>query len=166
MGLTFPVPNMMMRQWSPGPLSKELVEDRAGYRRALAAVRRVPEPSRREGRAYVHYWIGRLEFAVGYLDAIEAVKKAATAWQAAQEAKAKKDPQALKTHLAEAMGQARIAQTTAFRAIEAFANVAKNRCDLGAIATMAEYVYRPLKRKAEQLRAECAKPTATTARTE
>ncbi len=165
MGLTFPVPNMMMRQWSPGPLSKELLEDRAGYRRALDAVRRVPQPSRQEGRAYVRYWIGRLEFAVGYLDAIEAVKKAATAWQAAQKAKAKKDAQALKTHLTEAMEQARIAQTTAFRAIEAFANVAKNRADLGAIATMAEYVYRPLKRKTEELRAKSAELTPTTART-
>ena len=35
--------------------------------------------------------------------------------------------------------------------IEAFAAVAKNRADLGAIATMGEYVYRPLKAKAKAL---------------
>ena len=157
MGLTFPTPNMMLRQWSPDPLSKELVEDRAGYRRALAAVRKVPEPSRQEGRAYVRYWIGRLEFAIGYLDAIEAVKRAATARKAAKDAKAKNDSQGFRTNLAEAMKQAQVAQTTVFRAIEAYARVAKNRADLGAIATLAEYVYRPLKRKAEALRAEHAK---------
>jgi hypothetical protein len=161
MGLTFPVPNMMLRHWTPGTLSKELIEDRAGYRRALAAVRRVPKPARQEGKTYVQYWIGRLEFAIGYLDAVEAVKKAATAWQAAQEAKAKRDSQGFRTNLAEAMEQTRIARTTAFRAIEAFAKVARNRADLGAIATMAEYVCRPLKRKAEALRAEHAKAATT-----
>ena len=60
------------------------------------------------------------------------------------------------------MQQAHVAQTTAVQAIETFAGVAKNRADLGAIATMAEYVYRPLKRKAEELRAECAKPAPAT----
>ena len=48
--------------------------------------------------------------------------------------------------------QAHIAQTTVFRAIEAYADVAKNRADVGTIATMAEFVYRPLKRKVEELR--------------
>ena len=157
MGLTFPTPIMMLRQWSPGPMPKELLADREGYRRALTAVRKVPEPSRQEGRAYVRYWIGRLEFAIGYLDAIESVKRAATARQAAKEAKVKNDTQGFRTNLAEAAKQAQVARTTAFRAIEAYAKVAKNRADLGAIATLAEYAYRPLKRKAEALRAENAK---------
>jgi hypothetical protein len=161
MGLTFPVPNMMLRQWSPGPLPKELVEDRAGYRRALSAVRRVPKPARQAGREYVHYWIGRLEFAIGYLDAIEALKKAATAWQVAQ--KAKDDSQRFRANLAEALSHARLAQATAFRAIEAYAGVARNRADLGAIATMAEYVDRPLKGKIEELRAEQTKTTTKSA---
>ncbi|MBN1341337.1 MAG: hypothetical protein JXQ73_01580 [Phycisphaerae bacterium] len=157
MGLCFPVPNMMTRQWSPGPLPKELSEDRAGYKRARAAVGKVPEPATPEGKAYVRYWLRRLEFAVGYFNAIETVKKAATSEQAAKDAKAKGDSQACRVHLTEAAKQASLAQTTVSQAIEAFAAVAKNRADLGAIATMAEYVYRPLKQKADELRAECAK---------
>jgi len=153
---------MMMQHWTPDPLTKARPEDRAGYRRALAAVRKVPAPSRPEGRAYIQYWIGRLEFAVGYLDAVEAVKKAAKAEKAANDAKAKGDSQGFAVNLREAEQQANVAVTTVVQAIEAFAGVAKNRADLGAIATMGEYVYRPLKRKAAQLRADCAKLTGTT----
>lgn len=156
MGFSFPVPTMMTQHWNPGPFSKELAEDRDGYRRALAAVRRVPEPRGEQGRAYVRYWIGRLEFAVAYFDAVEAVKKAATAEKAAGDAKQNGDEREYRAKLAEAVAQANAAETTAFGAIETFAGVAKNQADRGAIATMAEYVYRPLKRKAEELRAEQA----------
>jgi hypothetical protein len=156
MGLTFPWSGMMMQHWTPDPLTKAHPEDRAGYRRALAAVRKVPVPSRPEGKAYVQYWIGRLEFAVKYLDAVWAVKKAATAEKAANDAKAKGDSQSALANLRQAMRQAQVAQATVVQAIEAFAGVAKNRADLGAIATMGEYVYRPLKRKAEELQAQCA----------
>ena len=43
------------------------------------------------------------------------------------------------------------------RAINTFADVAKDRADAGAVATMGEFVYRPLKKKVEQLRVELAK---------
>ena len=86
MGLTFPHAGMMMRQWDPAPLAQPLVEDQAIYRRALEAVRSVPTPSRSEGKAYVKYWEARLQFAVRYFDAIQIVKQAAAAEQAAREA--------------------------------------------------------------------------------
>jgi hypothetical protein len=154
LGLCFPVPGMMMKHWAPGPFPKEFSEDRERYRRALSAVRKAPEPRRAEGREYLRYWIGRLEFAVGYFDAIEAVKQAATAEKAARDAKQKGDEREFRARLREAAERARAAQAAAFQAIEAFAAVARNQADRGAIATMAEYVYRPLKRKAEDLRAE------------
>jgi hypothetical protein len=153
MGLTFPSPGMMMQHWTPEPLTMTRPQDRAGYARALAAAERVPLPARPEGQAYVRYWIGRLEFAVKYLDAVQAVKDAAIAEQAANDAKAKGDLQAYKNHLAEAVRLADVAQTTTVQAIESFAAVAKNRADLGAIAVLAEYAYRPLKNKASQLHA-------------
>ncbi|MFV2070350.1 MAG: hypothetical protein ACC645_25570, partial [Pirellulales bacterium] len=157
MGLAFPWPGMMTQYWTPAPLEKVRPEDGAGYRRALAAVRKTPVPSRPEGQAYIQYWIGRLEFGVGYLDVIEAVKKAAIAEKAAANARAKGDAHGFQIKLREASRQANAAQTTVVQAIEAFAGVARNRADLGAIATMGEFVYRPLKRKAEALQAECAK---------
>ncbi len=157
MGLTFPTPGMLMRYWSPGPLPKELAQDREAYRRVLAAVREVTPPPHEAGRAYVQYWINRLEFGVGYLDALEAVTRAATAEKAAADARQKGDARTAATQLAEALQQAKLAQTTAFQAVEAFAKVAKNQADRGAIATLAEYVDRPLKRKVEELRAACEK---------
>ena len=153
-GLTFPVPGMMMKHWAPGPFSSQLAEDREGYRRALSAVRKVPQPSRPEGKTYVDYWIGRLEFGIGYFDTIESVRKAATAEQAAKEAKEKGDERSFRAYLSETVEQAQVAQKKARQCIEAFANVAKNQSDRGTIATMAEYVYRPLKQKVEKLRAE------------
>jgi hypothetical protein len=41
--------------------------------------------------------------------------------------------------------------TTARGAIESYARVARDQSDRGAIATLAEYVYRPLKRKLAEL---------------
>jgi hypothetical protein len=153
MGLTFPTPGMMMQHWTPEPLTKARPEDRAGYLRALDAVRRVPLPARDEGQVYIKYWIGRLEFAVKYLDAVQAVKDAAVAEQAANDAKAKGDMQECKKQLTEAVRLADLAHTTTAQAIESYAAVAKNRADLGAIAVLAEYAYRPLRNKARELQA-------------
>jgi len=154
MGLTFPHAGMMMRQWSPEAMPVPLAEDRAIYRRALDAIRKVPTPSRPEGKAYVRYWTGRLEFAVRYFDAIALVKKAATAEKAAKDAKQKGDGPGYRAFLAEALKHAEAARAAAFEAIDAFAAVARNRADVGAVATMAEYVCRQLNRKIEELRAQ------------
>jgi hypothetical protein len=138
-------------------MPKELAQDREAYRRVLAAVRQVPTPPHEAGREYVQYWIGRLEFGVGYLDALEAVTRAATAEKVAADARQRSDAQTATLQLAEALQQAKLAQSTAFQAVEAFAKVAKDQADRGAIATLAEYVDRPLKRKVEELRAACEK---------
>src|SRR5206468_6160992 len=39
LGLAFPVPGMMLKHWTPGPLPAELVEVRAAYRRGQHAAR-------------------------------------------------------------------------------------------------------------------------------
>jgi hypothetical protein len=65
----------------------------------------------------------------------------------------KGDQRTAELKLTEAIQQAQLAQTTAFRAIEALAKVAMDQADRGAVATLAEYVDRPLKRKVEDLRA-------------
>jgi alpha-L-fucosidase 2 len=154
LGLSFPVPGMIMKHWSAGPLEPQHARFRNGYRRAIAAAKRVSELRRPEGQAYVRYWIGRLGFGVGYIDTIEAIKKAATAEKEAADAKQKNDPRLAKAKLREAAALTRAAEKTAFQAIESLAAVAKNRADCGAIATMAEYVHRPLQRKADALQTE------------
>ena len=54
--------------------------------------------------------------------------------------------------LAKARQQAEAALAHVREALEAYARVAADQSDRGAIATMAEYVYRPLKEKTAQLR--------------
>jgi len=157
MGLTFPHAGMMMRQWTPEPMPKELVDDQAIYRRALDFVQRAPTPSRPEGRAYIAYWKARLEFAVEYFDAIDAARKGACAEKAAKDARQKADDRTYRARLKEALEHAKTAHATAFRAIDTYAAVAKNRADAGAVATMAEYVCRQLNRKAGDLAAELNK---------
>jgi hypothetical protein len=154
MGLSFPAPNMMMQHWSPGPFGKELIEDRDRYKRALSEVQTVSEPAGKEAKTYIRYWDRRLTFGVLYLDAIEAIKKAATAENEAREALKKRDQGRFKAKLAEALDKAKSAQRMAFQAVEIFARVVKNQADCGAIATMAEYVDRPLKRKIKELQTE------------
>jgi hypothetical protein len=135
-------------------LQPPFLEDQAIYQRALDAVHSVPAPPRPEGKAYVAYWTGRLQFAVGYFDALRAAQKAAIAEKDAQEAKQKGDTATYRAKLAKAMEHAKAAKNAAFQAIDSFANVAKNRADGGAIATMAEYVCRAIDRKVAELQTE------------
>jgi hypothetical protein len=158
LGLSFPVPGMMMKHWSPGPMPADLVEDRAGYQPALEAARRVQQRLTRQesggkgdaGRArpsamgQANYWAGRLEFGIGYLNTIEAVRQAATA-----EAEGRR---------ADALQHAETALATACRSIEAFAGVAQDRSDRGTVAVLNEYVFRPLKAKVAELRESLAAP--------
>ena len=137
LGLTFPVPGMLTKHWTPQPISDELIEDRQSYQQALDAACRAREKAQPSGQSYVDYWIGRLQFGIGYLDMIAAVRRAAIA-EANQQ-------------LTEAIRHAEIALATARNALEAYANVVCDQSDRGAIAVMNEYVYRPLKDKVTAL---------------
>ncbi len=137
LGLTFPVPGMIMKHWRPAATPGELAEDRRGYQRAAEAARRAQDKATSTGRSYVAYWVGRLEFGIGYLDTIDHVRRAA---QAESEKRA-----------ADALQHAEAALASARTALEAYARVARDQSDRGAIATMAEYVYRPLKEKVAML---------------
>jgi hypothetical protein len=158
MGLASPWPGMIMiSHWHARPFEKLVPEDLAGYRRALAAVRKAPSPTRPEGKAYVRYWEGRLEFGVGYLEALFAVKKGAIAEKAARDAQAASDEPGYRKSLGESLRHAEAALDTMIHAINTFADVARDRADAGAVATMGEFVYRPLKKKVQDLKAELNK---------
>ena len=133
LGLTFPVPGMLTKHWTPQPMSAELVEDRQGYQQALDAAFGARKKAQPSGQSYVDYWIGRLKFGIGYLDMIAAVRHAAIA-------EADQQP-------TEAIRQAEIALATACQALQAYADVVRDQSDRGAIAVMNEYVYRPLRNK-------------------
>lgn len=138
LGLTFPVPGMMMKHWEPQPLPKEIIRVRESYQRALDAALRARKKTSGAGRKYVDYWVGRLRFGVQYLDAVEKLRLSAAADADGRPA--------------DALRNAEAALAAACGGLEAYARVARDQSDRGAIAVMAEYVYRPLKAKVEELK--------------
>ncbi len=169
LGLTFPVPGMIMKFWRRGAMPDYLREARKSYQRALDLVRRADRARRatlgelgsraRSAAAdeYLGYWMGRFVFGAGYIDTIETTCRAATAEADAQDAKKAGKTDAYKTKLAEAAKLTDQAVETARQMIDAYAHVARDQSDRGAIATLAEYVWRPLRDKAKQLHAEAQK---------
>ena len=90
------------------------------------------------GDVLLDYWIGRLEFGVGYQEMIFAGRQAA-------KAESNEEP-------AKAIHHAKIALEFAYHTLTSYANVAQDRSDLGSIAMMNEYVYRPLKAKISEIK--------------
>jgi hypothetical protein len=58
---------------------------------------------------------------------------------------------------AAAFKEAEAALTLSTKSLEAYARVARDRSDKGAIAVMNEYVYRPLRGKVAELKMKAAK---------
>jgi hypothetical protein len=137
LGLTFPVPGMIMGQWVAGPTPPEVEAARRGYQRALEAAGEARAAATPAGKNYAGYWVGRLQFGVGYMNTIAAVHAAASAEKAGDRGGALRNAR-------EALGMAT-------RAIEAFAAIARDQSDRGAVAILAEYVWRPLKAKVAEL---------------
>ena len=127
------VPGMVMKFWQAGPTPPYLVEVQSQYERALAAARRAQTESTPAGRWYPDYWVGRLEFALGYARTAAAVGRAATAEAAHHPAECRKETE----------DAIRILR----QATESYARVVRTRSDVGAIAELDEYGERALKAK-------------------
>lgn len=148
LGIGFATPGMISRHMSAGPMPADYVAAREGYRRALAAVHRARENTRPAGEPFVDYWIGRLEFGIGYFDCIEATRRAVTLKTESTKAEKAGKPELAQRKQAEALETTRRALQISRSMLQSYARVAQDRSDAGAIATMVEYIYRPLKAKA------------------
>jgi hypothetical protein len=144
LGLTFPVPGMMMKHWTPGTLPSELAEVQTHYRSALNAANSAKQRSAGKGQNYIAYWIGRLTFGIDYMSAIEAVRLAATAEAASNREKT----------ISETARAIKLVKS----ALTSYAEVARDRSDKGAIATMNEFAYRPLRAKLVELKKKSDSP--------
>jgi hypothetical protein len=138
LGLAFPVPDMMAKHYRAEELPAAVKEDRDRYRKALSLMQQAHESSSLEGRKYVDYYVGRLWFAIRYLDAAEAYGETARAEKAG--------------HKQDALRHAEAACQAIRDALNAQAEVARDHGDLGAVAVMNEYCYRPIRDKRNQLR--------------
>ncbi|MGH9511407.1 MAG: hypothetical protein ACRD2U_04655 [Terriglobales bacterium] len=119
------VPRMVMKFWVPGPTPAYLTEVQNQYRRALDAAKRAQAKANPEGKWYADYWVGRLEFALGYANTADAVGRAATA-------------EAANNH-SECVKQTEIALQTIRDATDAYSRVVRTRSDVGAIAELNKY---------------------------
>jgi hypothetical protein len=137
LGFAFPTPNMLMQHWTKEPLPAAFAEVEKHYATALEAAQTAQKKSSPSGGPLTRYWIGRLEFGIGYLHTVTSVRRATAA-----EAQGRHD---------DTLHFAQEAAWSLREALEAYAAVARDRSDRGAIAVMGEYAYRPLKKKVEQL---------------
>ena len=133
MGFTFPVPATATRHFTtdPGehPMGDDVVESvRERYERGAAAVRRAGPGETEAARRYLTYWRERFVFGAQYMAFVQTMRAGAASRVA-------DDRAAALGHLDRAEEQARAA-------IETFAGVARDRCDMGAVAVMAQYAVR------------------------
>lgn len=125
---------MLMKHWhwKDRPISPYLTEAQQGYSRALKAAQDARSQATEEGRWYVDFWIGRLEFAQKYVDTVLAVQRAAAAYRA--------------DNRTGAVEEADYAMGALHEGLEAYARVARNRTDVAAIA-LVNQSYRELFRR-------------------
>ena len=79
LGLTFTTPGMMIKHWTNEPLDSELKNVTSYYQAALEAATRALAKSTPAGQAYIRYWIGRLQFGIDYMSALNAVRSGGAA---------------------------------------------------------------------------------------
>ena len=140
LGLAFPVPGMAMKFWKPGPLPPQFSVTRQHYANALKQVEAAKSRASGNHNDYLNYYEGRFQFGIRYFEMIGAINQGATAEAAGDKPAARQ--------------AARKALELARDAIDCYARVARDQSDRGTIAVLAEYVYRPLKQKVEELGGE------------
>ncbi len=131
LGFAFPVPDMMQKHSGSGGLNAELSHDHVLYRQALADMQAASTKSRPEGRFYTDYFVGRLQFAVNYLDACDAFGKATAARQIG--------------NLATATKEADLAEKAIRSGLESLLPTIRDHGELGTIAVLNEFCVKPIR---------------------
>ena len=137
LGFGFPVPGMMTKHYERGGLSEAVRQDRQLYAEALRQMEEAHRRSRPQGQDYTGYFLGRLRFAGRYLEAADAFGATGRALREGRKE--------------EAGRRIELAYRAIREALQAYANVAKDHGDLGAVALMNEYCYRPIREKRREL---------------
>ena len=133
MGFAFPVPQTATRNFTNEPGENSTPDDmvesfRQRYERAARTAARAGVGDTDAARRYLRYWQQRFVFGEQYMAFVLTMRAAAVNRVNGDRAKALEQ-------LVEAEQQAR-------EAIETFADIARNRCDIGAVAVMAQYTVR------------------------
>ena len=140
LGFAFPVQGMFMKHYTAAPVPAWWSEVGAAYAVAMDEMYRSHDRSLAPGRPFLRRWAKRLEFAVEYMGAVEALRRAGAA-------KAKGDRE-------EQISQLEKAVEGLYNGVNALGEVARDPSDRGVIAVCAEFAYRPLLREFEAVSGE------------
>jgi hypothetical protein len=135
-GFTFPVPGVVMKHYAstePPPTWWKEVQDL--YAGAMDEMYRANQRSKEAGLAMTRYSAKRLEFAYHYLASIQSTRLAGVA-------RSKNQSDVVVEQLEKAV-------ESMYNALDSLREVARDSCDLGVIAVLNEYGYRPLQREVE-----------------
>ena len=138
LGFAFPTERMITQHFKPWPLSPALQAVITQYQTALESVRRALEKTQPGGKRYLTYWVGRLEFGLTYMQAVEALRVAV-------KADGNKDT-------AGAIREMNRAVDLVKQGLNAYAGVVRDRSDKGTIAVINEFVVRALQRRIDELK--------------
>lgn len=143
----FPLPGVMMQYWDGrcfngvqhadgGPMLPYLDKVIPQYREALAAATRCYErvsgrsPAESLAVAYAGFWVGRIDFALKYMEAVKSLRLGGRAEAVGDDVGALRHIEDAVAKMAEGLGS--------------YARVARNGSDLGAIAFANQHCYREL----------------------
>lgn len=133
MGLGFLIPQMMTHHYDVGSISEEICDDRRLYMQALRMIEKASAVSSPAGQIYLIHFLNRVKFAVHYLYAVEYF---AATGRSVREGL-----------LPEAALHSEQAYDSIREALQAYADVADDHGDLGAIAAPNKYCYHPIRDK-------------------
>lgn len=138
LGFAFPAPGMLMKFWEqPAKATPGVLAVRTTYQQALNAVNAALQRTPRSRQDALRYYAGRLQFAIDYLQTVAHVAAAGRAAAAG--------------NTVEARAQAEQAKQALHGALQAYARVAMDQSDRGAVAALNELAWHPLLRKIESL---------------
>jgi hypothetical protein len=129
-GFAFPVPGMIMKHYIAAPAPEWWPQATELYTQAMNEMYRSHDRSQPGGRPFLRYYAKRAEFALEYLNCVQAVRAAALAREAGD-----RDEQ---------LTQLEKAVESLYNGLNAYSEMARDNSDRGVIAVVNEYGYRPL----------------------
>ena len=137
LGFTFPVPDLLMKHYSPEPIPEWWAEANEAYTQYMIELYRAHGAIDGGAKPILFYYAKRGEYVLEYLAAVKAVREAAIAKKAG-------DTEAALEHLEAAL-------ESTYNCINTLADVAQDQSDRGVIAVLNKFAYRPLLAEYEKL---------------
>ncbi len=130
-GFAYPAPNVVMKHYGATEAPPAWWTETSGlYASAMNEMYRAHDRAHPRGRPYLRYFCKRLEFAIEHLASIDALRRAGAAKAQGNQT--------------EQIAQLERAVESMYNALSALSEVARDSGDLGTIAMLNEFGYRPL----------------------